>query len=377
MVSTGARRETFEPLKRRIAYNVPGMRRGQRWFNWVVVCGATLACGASKKHDASNDSEARAGAGSAGLGGTGTGGGGRGTSAASGTGGTRPEVGGSGGGAAPGGTSGDSGEAGAVTGGQQAAGGSSGLAAGAGNAPRAGAGAGGHAGSGFGGTAGMAGASAQQTLTSCATWTLDSAMGSTSTAMLTDGGLELTQPAGSWADFSDVFNSATIGLSQTGLTGDFDIVVSFDQFQPGDGMVVNGPLFEAGVWFHDTNGTISQATGTVGQQTGTAGTQIWPTPSSGTGETKSLNHVADATWLIGASGTIELQRTGDTATATTTVDGYTIASTASPFPTEPLTFFLSLVNRDQDLDDADTSVRVTSVAVSGNGIAPDQFNCTP
>src|SRR6187399_822917 len=97
-----------------------------------------------------------------------------------------------------------------------------------------------------GGTAGQgaAGASSTPTLTGCATWKLQSASGATSTITLVDGGIELFRP-GDASNTQTVFNSDDVAISQAGLTGDFDILVTYDHFQPGEAMPFWGPKFEA------------------------------------------------------------------------------------------------------------------------------------
>jgi hypothetical protein len=348
------------------------------WRMYVVaVLALTAACGASERHGSPDAGDsAAAGEGDRGGGGSG-GGGGR---AASG--------GGSGGGVAIGGSMTRGGASSGATGGSATrggAGGQGGAATAGQSTGSAGAGGvgemnGGGAGAESGGTlsaGGMAGAPAKETLTGCATWTVERG-DSTSTVELVDGGVVLKLPAGTFTNYGP-FNFADIALSQSGLTGDFDVVISFDQLQPGDEIPLAGPRFEAGVWHHAESGDVTQANGRVGQEVATVSTVVWPVPHMGTGMTKSVDHlIPDDTWLIDASGRIELRREGTTITGTITVEGESVTYTSDEvFDVDPLELYLSLGNSDEERSTAEASVRITSVMVEGEGVMSDTFDCAP
>lgn len=351
----------------------------------VGALALTAACGASDKHESLDQGDdAAAGTeemGSGGSAGHGAGGGGGGTKAGAGNGGSAIAIGGSstrggaGGASAMAGTStrgGSSGQGGGVTAGQSTGG------SGAGGIPTSG----GAAGAGAGGmtsAGGMAGAPGDETLTSCATWKVQRGQSGMSTAELVEGGLLLTRPGGSFSD-DGPYNGADIAISQSGLTGDFDVVVAFDELEPSDGKPFQGPTFTAGVWHHSDNGEIWQANGRVGQGVANVSTQLWPVEGMGVGDTESVDHtiVAGDMWLVGASGTIELSRTGTSITATITVNGESATYTPpEAFDVDPLDLFLQIANTAEDYGMTDMAVRITSVMVTGDGIMSDTFDCSP
>lgn len=345
---------------------------------WLVAgVVATFACGSSKSQTSVSDDTA---GGDSALGGT-DGGGSGGASATAGqggdvakggTGGTltvgggggRPGSGGTGAGAGP--QAGMSGTG--ASGGAAASGGTGGFGTdgGAAGEPASGAAA------GRGGSGGMAGAPSVPTLEGCATWTLESAYNATSTISLTDGGVLLSRP-GDASNTQSVYNSSDVAISQAGLTGDFDILVQYDHFQPGDAHPFWGPALEAGVWFHDTDGSVYQANASVGAGDGRLVVSV---PNDDT-PIHSFDPIPDT--LVDAAGSIEIARNAGIFTVTLVINGVTnTISSSVPYDAEPLVLFVGIGLMGQSDGPADSSVRVTRVTVEDGGgtVLSDTFDCT-
>jgi hypothetical protein len=234
------------------------------------------------------------------------------------------------------------------------------------NGGRPAAGASGRGGTGGGSGTGGSGARAT-TLTSCATWELALAADTTSSATLTDGGLVLFRPGGS----IDSGARNEVEISQSGLTGDFDVVITFDSFQQGDTASFQGMELKVGVIGTDAEG--SAAFGTVGGQTADVSISTESTdPRSG------LNRAPNATWLDNASGTVEFAMQGGIMTATTTVKDYMgFDISAVPFTATTYELVIGITLRGSDYGKMDSSVRITSVSVTGGGgsVKSDTFDC--
>ncbi len=342
---------------------------------WLIAAlAATLSCGSSKRHTPAPGASA---GGESAPGGAGNGGGVGGASTmagragAIGRGGTLSVSGGaSGAGAAS--VDGSAGASPGTSGGSTSggAGGSDELGGEAGDTPvpMGGSGAG-RASSGGAGGARPGG----PMLESCATWTLETARLATSTITLTDGGLLLFRP-GDASNTQTLYNSSDVAISQSGLTGDFDVLVEYDHFQPGDAQPFFGPQFEAGVWFHDPSGSIYQASGTVGAADGTLAVIV---PDDDT-PIHSFDPIPDS--LVDASGGIELQRKAGVFTVTVTINGVENSiSSSKSYDAGPLVLFIGMGLRGESVGPADASVRITRVTVEGGGgsVLSDTFDCPP
>jgi hypothetical protein len=344
---------------------------------WLVAgLVATFACGSSKSQTSVSDDTQ---GGESALGGTDGGGSGGasakagqgGDAAKGGTGGTltvgggggRPGSGGTGAGAGP--QAGMSGSG--VSGGTGGTGtGGTGDDGGSADGPASGA-------AGRGGSAGMGGAPAVPTLEGCATWTLETARNATSTIALTDGGVLLFRP-GDASNTQTVYNTSDVAISQAGLTGDFDVLVEFDHFEPGDAHPFWGPALEAGVWFHDTDGRVYQANGSVGAGDGRLVVSV---PDDDT-PIHGFDPIPDT--LVDAAGSIEIARNAGIFTVTVVINGVTnTISSSVPYDAEPLVLFIGIGLMGQSDGPADSSVRVTSVTVDGGGstVQSDAFDCSP
>lgn len=346
---------------------------------WIVASLlASVACGTSKSE--TSGSKASEGGESA-VGGTlggGFGGGGAtagqgGAVAKGGMGGTLAVGGGagrSGSGGSGGGTAAQAGRSGAsASGGALALGGAGGTTTEGGAAGELASG----AAAGLGGSAGMAGAPPVPTLESCATWQLETARDATSTITLTDGGVLVLRPADA-SNTETVYNASDVAISQTGLTGDFDILVEYDRFQPGYAHPFAGPLLDAGVWFHDADGSVYQASGSVGAGDGRLAI-IVP-------DDDALIHAFDPIPddLVDVSGSIELARNAGIFTVTVVINGVTnTISSSVPYDAEPLVLFIGIGQQGQKIGSADASARIKRVTVQGGGgsVLSDTFDCTP
>lgn len=262
---------------------------------------------------------------------------------------------------------------GASAGASSASGGTSGASAGASGASTGGTSAGGRGGSDAGGTAGAA---ASPPTIGCAGWTFDLAKGTLADVTMISGGARFTRPATTSDPSVTYFNGADVAIEQTGLTGDFDVKVSFKDFVPGKGKSFSSPRAEAGVWWHDpATGNIYQAIGLVG------GISIGAVVSHG--HQFTINYPpTPAGSLDGASGSFQVTRVGTVVTVKTLVNGQ-LASAQSelsePFSEEPLTLFLSLDDEGRAFDDPpqDSAITFTQVQVTGGGgqVKSEDFSC--
>jgi hypothetical protein len=267
----------------------------------------------------------------------------------------------------------DEGGAGSVAG-SSGAGASSGGSVGAGGSHAGAAGTGSNAGGATnGGVAGSSGggvgAGGAATTLGCAKWTVDQPTKPSVTATAEAGGLVLAHPAGALSFGAKYGN---FSLVQDGLSGDFDITVSWKDFVPGDAKYFLGPKFEAGVFWRAPGGAIFSAVGNVG-----AGTTQASIVHGDQFTINSLSPVEALTWYEGASGSFRLQRAGSTVTVTTKVNDKSVSATSTePFPEQPLELALWF--------DADTvaatkasGVTITGVTVTGGGgtVRPDDFSC--
>jgi hypothetical protein len=217
-------------------------------------------------------------------------------------------------------------------------------------------------------SAGAAGAGQSPTLEGCALWEVITAPGSTSTATLLDGALHLVRPGGP-PDSGGFFGSNGVDVVQRGLTGDFDVVVSFEGFVQGDTEARKGPYFNAGVY----GGATAVARGMVGMQITRLNVSI-----DGMGNTRSTLHAPDATWLEDASGSFQFRRQGTEMTATVTVGALSESeSSPLPFDAESLSLFIGIGNGDEDLGLQESAIKITSVEVTGGGgvVKSDSFDC--
>lgn len=239
----------------------------------------------------------------------------------------------------------------------------------------AGRGPGGTAGTSSGGHAngGAAGQTSAPTLEGCATWALETAHAATSTIALTDGGVLLFRPGGA-SNTQTLYNTADVALSQPGLSGDFDIVVRYDNFQPGDATPFQGPEFQAGAIRRDPTGYIYQVSGSVGAGDGDMAILV---PNDDTPIT-AFSPIPDPAALVGASGAIEVARKDGIMTSSVTINGVknSISST-TPYNEDGFVFFVSIGLRGESQGPADASVRITSVEVEGGGgaVMSDSFDC--
>ncbi len=198
----------------------------------------------------------------------------------------------------------------------------------------------------------------------CAGWQIATGLSTEGTAAIVDGALALSRPAG-----AKTYDEGPT-LTQTGLEGDFEIIVSWQDFVPGDSKQGGGPTFNAGVFWTAANGAVYSASAFVGGALGLA--------SIIHGQQFTNNALPiSATFFAGASGSFRLKRSGTTMTVTTTIDGQAVsAQSTEPFAEEPLK--LSLWMNDNSGSGAlEAGVTVTQVAVSGGGgmVKPDDFSC--
>lgn len=225
---------------------------------------------------------------------------------------------------------------------------------------------------GSGGLGGTAGAPAATTLDGCATWTIETAPNATSSITPTDGGLLLFRP-GDDPSTRGVYDTSHIAISQPGLTGDFDVVVEFDHFQPGDARSPWGPVFETGVWFHDPDGLVYQASAQVGA--GDAQLQV----DVHDGDTLIEFFSPTPATLVDAAGSLEIQRSAGIFTASAVINNVKNSkSSSTPYNAEPLLFYIGIGYMGMRVGPADASVRITRVTVKGGGgsVLSDTFDCT-
>jgi hypothetical protein len=303
------------------------------------------------------------GDGGAGVASGASGGGGQGAFVAGGTGGVGGKVSNGAGGVLGGGAAGRSVLGGAGSGlGGASVGGATPTSGGA-----AGTSSGGHANGGAAGTA------SSPTFQGCATWNLETARGATSTITLTDGGVLLFRP-GDANNTQTVYNTTDIALSQPGLSGDFDIVVSYDNFQPGDAQPFWGPEFQAGAYLRESSGYVYEADGRVGAGDGVMAVRV-PNDDTPIG---TFSPIPDS--LVGASGSIEIARKDGIMTSAVTINGVTNSvSSTTPFYEDGFVFFVGIGLSGEAVGPADASVRITSIKVEGGGgaVMSDAFDCTP
>lgn len=220
-----------------------------------------------------------------------------------------------------------------------------------------------------GGTSGSSGM-VPITVKGCTVWELGLAPDTESTATLTDGGLVLFHPGGS--PLNESYRN-DIELTQRGLTGDFDVAVAFDSFQQGDTGALKGMMLQVAVSGADADGSV--AMGMVGAQT--ADVEL----STETVDDRSgLNRAPDPTWLDDASGKIEFSMRDGIITANTLVgDYYGFDTSAVPFDATTFDLWLGIVIRGSGVGELDSSVRITSVTITGGGgsVKSDTFDCTP
>jgi len=220
---------------------------------------------------------------------------------------------------------------------------------------------------------GAAGQSSAPTLEGCATWALETAHGASSSITLTDGGVLLFRPGGA-SNTQTLYNTADVALSQPGLSGDFDIVVRYDNFQPGDATPFQGPEFQAGAIRRDPTGYIYQVSGSVGAGDGDMAILV---PNDDTPIT-AFSPIPDPAALVGASGAIEIARKDGIMTSSVTINGVknSISST-TPYNEDGFVFFVSIGLRGESQGPADASVRITSVEVEAGGgaVMSDSFDC--
>lgn len=255
---------------------------------------------------------------------------------------------------------GTSGSAGAL-GGRSGAGGAGGTA----GAPSGGAfSAGGTGGAGAVG-GGAAAGGATQTV-GCADWQIETQYSMQGTATIVGGALELSRPVG----VKNYDDGPTV--TQTGLSGDFDITVTWQDFMPGDSKQGGGPTFHAGVFWTTTGGLVYSGTASLGGGLGEAsivhGQQF-------TNNTLPLS----TTFFAGASGSFRLQRARGMMTITTTINGQAVtAQSTEPFAEEPLKFSLWMNDNSGSFSSSQAAgVTVTGVAVNGGGglVKSDDFSC--
>jgi hypothetical protein len=220
--------------------------------------------------------------------------------------------------------------------------------------------------------AGAGGTGQAPTLEGCVPWEIITAPGSSSTATLRDGALHLVRPGGP-PDSGGYFGSNGIDVIQRGLTGDFDIVVSFEGFVQGDAGEGDGPYFNAGVYARQQGGSTAAARGAVGMQITQLNVSI-----GGMGKSRSTLHAPDATWLENASGSFRFQRQGTEMTATVSIGALSESeSSPLPFDAEPLALFIGIGNGDEGFGLRESSIKITSVEVTGGGdaVKSDSFDC--
>ena len=208
----------------------------------------------------------------------------------------------------------------------------------------------------------------------CASWQIDFSDGRHGTAELADGALVLRAsglPA-RW-DQSAPFGGNEIAFKQAGLTGNFDVTITWEDFRTGGGI---WSRVQGGVWSTDpSSGYVVQATGSLSGAAAEAMVLNFPTDGviEGVyGTPVTLDH---------ASGSFHIVRTAAGATVTTTAIGMTATSQSTvPFPAGSYTLFLGIgyapVTSDTD-QHADESIRITGVTVSGGGgtVKSDDFSC--
>lgn len=268
------------------------------------------------------------------------------------------------------GSAADGGESGASTsGGADSPGAEEG---GAGGQNLSGAATGGAAGSVSGGGGGGGGGvpNTEETL-GCAKWIVEQADTLPVQVTSSDDGLVLVYPAGT-SSFAAAFGD--FSLVQEGLSGDFDITVSWKDFVPGDVKPFLGPRFEAGIFWHEPSGSVYSGTSRVGGGTAEAavihGEQF---------TLNSLSPVEAPAWYEGAAGSFRFQRSSDLLTVTTTVNGKSVtAMSEEPFPEEPLQLALWFDSDTRSTKSTKPSgVTITGVEVTGGGgsVKSDDFSC--
>lgn len=235
----------------------------------------------------------------------------------------------------------------------------------------AGAAVGGAFNAGGGGVAGAlggagAGAGGAMPTVGCAGWQIETRYSMQGTATIVGGALELSRPVG----VKNYDDGPTV--TQLGLSGDFDITVTWRDFMPGDSNLGGGPTFHAGVFWTAPGGAVYSASGWLGGGLGEAsiihGQQFTNNPLP-----------LSTTFFAGASGSFRLQRAAGMITVTTTIDGQAVtAQSSEPFSEEPLRFSLWMNDNSGSFSSSQAAgVTVTGVAVSGGGglVKSDDFSC--
>jgi hypothetical protein len=211
------------------------------------------------------------------------------------------------------------------------------------------------------------------TLTSCATWTVLRSKSGCASIELTSSGVLFSRP-GVRGDANDVFyNGDNIALAQGGLKGDFDIKVEFENFQPGSPYFLEGPEFEAGVFWRDAQGSLYQATGQLGESTAQA-----ILINNHDFLQKLLDPTPNPNSLFGASASVEIKRESGMLTVIATLNGQSVSLQSSvPFSEEPLDFGIGIGSSGNTQQWKDSSVVLTSVTVNGGGgaVKSDTFDC--
>jgi hypothetical protein len=200
----------------------------------------------------------------------------------------------------------------------------------------------------------------------CAGWQIETRYSMQGTATIVGGALELSRPAG----VKNYDDGPTV--TQLGLSGDFDITVTWRDFMPGDSNLGGGPTFHAGVFWTAPGGAVYSASGWLGGGLGEA--------SIIHGQQFTNNSLPlSTTFFAGASGSFRLQRAAGMMTVTTTIDGQAVtAQSSEPFSEEPLRFSLWMNDSSGSFSSAQAAgVTVTGVAVSGGGglVKSDDFSC--
>jgi hypothetical protein len=208
----------------------------------------------------------------------------------------------------------------------------------------------------------------------CAEWGLLSAPGNPTSATVVDGALLLERPDEAETPSDPFYRFADLAVNQGGLSGDFEITVEWQDFQPGGAVGFVGAQVKAGVWWVGSPG--AQALATVGQGTATA--QIVQDDGPEEFNINYLEPRPSTESLVGASGTFHISRSGTFVFVKTTVNGQTVSAASSePFIEEPLALFLAIGNSDFDEGMGDASIRITNVTVVGGGglVESDDFSC--
>jgi hypothetical protein len=191
---------------------------------------------------------------------------------------------------------------------------------------------------------------------------------------VSDGALNLEREPGAPPPFFErVHNNAELAVAQSGLVGDFDVTIEWEDFQPGGSMLLNGPRIGAGLVWQDETSTFYVAHADV--MSGTASARVY-VPDEDL-QIVFLDPTPDPASLVGASGSFRFQRTAGILSTITTVNSQSArAESEQLVEHEPFTLFICIGDPDES-GAGPASIKISGVTVTGGGgvVKSDDFSC--